>query len=171
MSKPVGELDPEPEPSPLKRAVHDGDTITDTLSADTDIAFDVQNNPSLKVVMSNEVADNYRKLCPFRRNDLEFAIKDAMARQAYALERQESSADTESDEQIEYDIYEQHFDAAHVMMNYQPLFFYPRGAMVKGAWHGEQLVFASYDELSEKQRCVLLGGIATFMTFVNNQTG
>ncbi|MDB5186747.1 MAG: hypothetical protein JWM07_219 [Candidatus Saccharibacteria bacterium] len=165
MSKPVGELAPEPEPSPLKRVVHDGNIVTDTISAEPDMTFAMQKQPSLEVVIAEEIANNYRKLCPFRRNDLEFAIKEAMADRTYAHERQEGSELAEYNEQYEAAVYEQHFDAAHVMMNNQPLFFDTRGAMVKGVWDGEQLVLVSYDELSEKQKDVLLGGIAVFKTF------
>lgn len=180
MSKPVGELAIDPEPSPatehtthslaleaalentppyvLDTLIHLGSTAIVHLYTDYD---GEQKEPSFAFTasVSDKVSTNYRTLDDAQRNELVFEVREAMAQQAQALDPSESL--------------DHYFDESTAIMENTPLFFEPNGhAMLRGLWRGKnnhQLRFEANDHMTEDQRRILLGGFAVFVTQVERQ--
>lgn len=181
MSKPVGELTIEPEPSPsaerikrIKRVDYSlvlaaelekvppqtlvtqiplGSVALLNLYAEYDAA---RKEPSFafNASVSDTVSQNYRRLGDDTRSQLVCEVKEAMAQQAYLLNPTKS--------------FDHYFDESTALMEHNALFFEPHGnAMLRGAWWGEddkQLRFEANDHMTEEQRRILLGGFAVFIT-------
>jgi|GEM_PF-2889847 len=175
MSKPVGELTIDPEPSPAPEltdyalALEVALEHTPLYARDTHINLgsaalvhlyaeydSAQREPSFafSASVSDEVSENYRRLSASDRNELVFEVREAMALQAHALQ-----PTTPLDH---------YFDESTALMENNALFFEPYGnAMLRGSWWGkdnDQLRFEANDLMTEEQRRVLLGGFAVFIT-------
>lgn len=180
MSKPVGELTIDPEPSPatepvdyalaleaalentpphaLDTRIELGSTALVHLYAEYDAS---RKGPTFafSASVSDRISENYRRLSDGERNDLVFEVREAMAERAHALNPTQSL--------------DRYFDESTALMENNALFFEPHGnAMLRGSWWGKdngQLRFEANDAMTEEQRRVLLGGFAVFITHVARQ--
>lgn len=179
MSKPVGELTIEPDPLPetgvdnyeqqLQRelanltpdivgtTLYFGNTASVHLYADFD-ETSPQATFGFKTEVASEIALRYKHLTPKKREDLAWEVKHAMARQSMLFDSN-------------LDNYAEYYHESRVFMAHQPLFFEPHDqAMLIGHWNKmrseKKLCFEAYDIPSREQRQILLGGLATFMSFL-----
>jgi hypothetical protein len=178
MREPVGELTIEPDPLP-ERAIVDYEQILQVELANVapnsgsttlrlasaaliHLYADYGRKPSgtmygFSAEMSGDLSLVYKKLTHVSRDNLTYEVKHAMARQSLAVD-----ANLEN--------YEEYYHESRVFMGNQPLFFEPfNHAMLKGYWVGRQenkLKFEALDVPSREQREILLGGFASFLTFL-----
>lgn len=178
MREPIGELTIEPDPLP-ERVLDDYDhlltaelaTVSPYASGTTlrlaDVALvhlyaDYNTLPAktvygINATVADDIAASYKALSAIKRGDLAWEVKHAMARQSALLD-------------VNQDSYEEYYHESRVFMDNQPLFFEPFDhAMLQGFWHGRrqnQLKFEALDIPSQEQRRILLGGFATFLTFL-----
>jgi hypothetical protein len=178
MREPVGELTIEPDPLPVEEIVDyeqllqvelakvepNSGSITLRLA---DVALihmyaEYGQSPSeimygISAEIANDLALAYKKLTHASRDNLTCEIKHAMARRSLAVDE-------------DLDKYEEYYYESRVFMDNQPLFFEPFDhAMLKGYWAGRQenkLKFEAVDIPTHEQRKILLGGFATFLTFL-----
>ena len=173
MSKPVGELTIEPEPSPRGESInyarllrHDLLLKPEVVSTRVNLAqvaslhlFREGESYSVEGEIANCIGTRYRKLENEARCTLEYKVKNAMAYSALLLD--DSNTATHS----------QFFNESSAIMNNQPLWFEPyENAMLKGTWGPRQRLYLEASEVSSpEQRLILLGGLAAFINFMNEQ--
>jgi hypothetical protein len=178
MSKPVGELTIDPDPLPervlanyeqiLQQELANvtlntaGTTLHLANTALIHLYADFGEKPSqttfgFKADVSDGIALSYKNLTLIKREDLAWEVKHAMARQSMLFD---SNPDN----------YEEYYHESRVFMTNQPLFFEPHDhAMLIGHWEklrSERLRFEASDIPSHEQRQILLGGFATFMSYL-----
>jgi hypothetical protein len=178
MSKPVGELTIDPEPSPAAKCLERVDyslvletelekipprTLATRVKLGSAALINlyaqygaVRREPSFgfNATVSYTVSENYRQLGDQARSQLVCEVKEAMAQQAHALNPTKS--------------FDHYFDESTALMEHNALFFEPHGnAMLRGSWWGianSQLRFEANDPMTDEQRRILLGGFAVFIT-------
>jgi len=173
MSKPVGELTIEPEPSPIGEPINYARLLRHDLLREPRIVstqfrlgnvamlhvFREGNSHSIKADMARSVSHRYRALDQEARGTLVYKVKDAMARSALLVGDDLKMT------------HSQFFEETSAIMNHQPLLFEPyEGAMLRGEWNKQrQLHFEAIDISSPKQRLILLGGLAAFINFMTQE--
>lgn len=178
MSEPTGELsgesDPEPPPSSEKidyekvlRAKLDL-IPADVANAKIKLArhaclylFTTTEGEELapvygaRAAVSDELAQTYRNLQSDQRHELEARTINGM--NEYVVADEQTSR--------------YYVKRTQAMMNYQPLLFEPyEHAVLQGEWRGHQkrrLVFESELVSKPEQRAILLGGLATVISFLH----
>lgn len=172
MSKPVGELAIEPEPSPRGEMINYAQLLRHDVLLRPDVVstritlpnmanlhlFKEDDNYSIEADVADYVSAGYRSLSLDRRTSLEFKVKVGMARSARLL-----VGDMMTHEQL--------FEETSAVMNHQPLLFEPyESAMLMGRWKPrQQLHFEASDISSPEQRLILLGGFAAFLNFMTEE--
>ena len=173
MSKPVGELTIEPEPSPGGEPINYARLLRHDLLREPRIVstqfrlgdaamlhvFREGDGHLIKADMARHVSQRYRTLDQEARGTLVYKVKDAMARSALLIGNDLKTT------------HSQLFGDTSAIMNHQPLLFEPYdGAMLKGAWNNQRrLHFETEDLCTTEQRLVLLGGLAAFINFLNEE--
>jgi hypothetical protein len=173
MSKPVGELTIEPEPSPGGEPInyarlfrHDlllEPRIVSTRVALAQVAtlhlFKDEDSYSIEADVADHIAAQYRTLDLSKRSSLEFKVKDGMAHSAQLL-----TGDIMTHDEF--------FDETSAIMNHQPLLFEPfEKSMLIGKWRSRyQLHFEATEVSSPEQRLILIGGLAAFINFMNEES-
>jgi hypothetical protein len=173
MSKPVGELTIEPEPSPRGEPINYAQLLRHDLLQEPRIVstqFRLGNAAMLHVFreggghlikadMARHVSRRYRTLDQEARGILVYKVKDAMARSALLVGDDPKTT------------HSQLFDETSAIMNHQPLLFEPYdGAMLRGAWNNRRrLHFETEDACTNEQRLILLGGLAALINFMTKE--
>jgi len=173
MSKPVGELTIEPEPSPIGLPINYARFLRHDLLRESRVVsthlmlgqvarlhvFKEDKSHSIKADIVSDVSERYRKLDQDARGDLVYKVKDAMARSALLI----GESDTITHSEL--------FNDTSAIMNHQPLLFEPYGgAMLIGDWdRRSRLHFKATDVSSPEQRLILLGGLAAFINFMTKE--
>lgn len=172
MSKPVGELTIEPEPSPVGEPINYAQLLRHDLLLEPRVVstqftlgqvallhvFKEGDSHSIRADIAGGVSACYRRLDQDARGTLVYKVKDAMARAALLV----------GDNTMTHG---QFFGETSAIMNHQPLLFEPyEGVMLKGEWGKQrQLHFEAVNIASLEQRLVLLGGLAAFINFLNKE--
>ncbi|HEX7483745.1 MAG TPA: hypothetical protein VF281_01205 [Candidatus Saccharimonadales bacterium] len=173
MSKPVGELTIEPEPSPRVEPINYAQLLRHDLLLEPRVVstqftlgkvallhvFKEGNSHSIRADIASSVGAHYCRLDQDARGDLVYKVKDAMARAALLVGDDHTMT------------HSQFFGETSAIMNHQPLLFEPyEGVMLKGEWGKQrQLHFEAVNIASLEQRLVLLGGLAAFINFMNKE--
>lgn len=173
MSKPVGELTIEPEPSPVGESINYAQLLRHELLLEPRVVstqftlgqvamlhvFKEGDSHSIRADITSSIGARYYKLDQDARGNLVYRVKDAMARSALLVDDDHTMT------------HSQVFSETSAIMNHQPLLFEPyEGVMLKGEWGKQrQLHFEAVNITSLEQRLVLLGGLAAFINFMNKE--
>lgn len=169
MSKPVGELSIEPEPSPYRDALFDAHdrlniyppypTVINQTGEFEVYLFDDYENVEIEALLSGKLAKKYAELSDEGKYELADYIKQAIGRSAVEVSDRYSTLMHEED--------------TVVLINDVPVMFEPiHNAMLVGEWDDwekkKMNIRSRFIENRDQQR-LLLGGLAAFVTYLEQQ--